>query len=85
LVILAPLGRVGPWLPAVDPDVQRLPEKIIFSLLGWLLITMMIVAIVTRDPAQQGRSSGHLVALLASGYLTYKPRNASARPSWPCS
>jgi hypothetical protein len=34
--------------------VQRPREKINFSLLGWLLITMMILAIVTRDPAQQG-------------------------------
>jgi len=53
LVIVAALGRVGPWLPAVGPDVQGVREKIIFSLLGWLLISMMILAIVTRDPAQQ--------------------------------
>jgi hypothetical protein len=38
-----PLGRAGPWLPAVDPDLQRLREKIIFSQPGWLLITMMIL------------------------------------------
>jgi len=29
LVIVA-LGRVGPWLPAVDAEVQRLRGKIIF-------------------------------------------------------
>jgi hypothetical protein len=71
LVIVAPLGRVGPWLPAGDADVQRLREKIIFSVLGWMLITMMILAIVTRDPAQLGRSGGDLVALLTSGHFTY--------------
>jgi hypothetical protein len=54
LVIVAPLGRVGPWLPPVDLKLRRLREKITFSLLRWLLITMMILAIVTRDPAQQG-------------------------------
>jgi hypothetical protein len=27
LVIVAALGRVGPWLPAVGPDVQGLREK----------------------------------------------------------
>jgi hypothetical protein len=40
LVIVAPLGRVGPWLPAVEPDVQPPWGKIIFSLLGWLPITL---------------------------------------------
>ena len=48
LVILAPPGRVGPWLPAVGPDVHRLREQVIFS---WLPITIMILAIVTGDPA----------------------------------
>jgi hypothetical protein len=46
LVIVAPLGRVGPWLHEVDPKVQRLREDH-FSLLGWLLITIVILAIVT--------------------------------------
>jgi hypothetical protein len=64
LVIVGADGRVGPWLPAVDPDMHRLPEKIIFLLLGWLLPTMMILAIVTRA-AQLGHSGGDLVALLA--------------------
>jgi hypothetical protein len=58
-------------LPAVDPKVQWLPEKIIFSLPGWLLITIMILAIVTGDPAQLGRSGGDRVALLASGYVPH--------------
>jgi hypothetical protein len=31
----------------------------------------MILAIVTRDPAQLGRSGGDRVALLASGYVTH--------------
>jgi hypothetical protein len=58
--------------------VQRLQEKIIFSLLGWLLITMMILAIMACDPAQLERSGGDLVGLLASGYFTHKRRSASA-------
>ena len=35
------------------PMCRGCGKKIIFSLLGWLLISMMILAIVTRDPAQQ--------------------------------
>jgi hypothetical protein len=71
LVIVAPLGRGrARGCLRLTLKVQRLRGKIIFSLRGWLLITMMILAIVTRDPAQLGRSCGNLVALLASSYLT---------------
>ena len=55
----------------LTPRCSGCREKIIFSLPGWLLITIMILAIVTRDPAQLGRSGGDRVALLASGYVTH--------------
>lgn len=67
MLIVASLGLVGPPLPALDPDVLRLPDKIIFSLLGWLLITMMILATVTCDLALLGRSGGSLVAFVGFG------------------
>jgi hypothetical protein len=46
--------------------MQRLREKIILSLLGWLLITMIVLAIVTHDPGQLGRPGVDLVVLLTS-------------------
>jgi hypothetical protein len=63
-------ARAGRTMVAcVDPDMQRLREKIIFSLLGWLLLTTMTLAIVTRDPAQPGRSGGRPGRLVGFGLL----------------
>jgi leader peptidase (prepilin peptidase)/N-methyltransferase len=77
LIILAPLAMAGPWLAAVDLDVQRLPDKIIFSLVGWLLITEMILAIVTRDLALLGRSTGGgLIVFVGFGLLYLASRGA---------
>jgi hypothetical protein len=63
LVILAPLERVGPWLPAVDPDVQGLLEKIIFSVPwppdgrfgfgSWLLLEPSAVSMGPAGPLRE--------------------------------
>jgi leader peptidase (prepilin peptidase) / N-methyltransferase len=77
LIILAPLALAGPWLAAVDLDVQRLPDKVIFPLVGWLLITVMILALATRDLALLGRSAiGGLVAFVGFGLLYLASRGA---------
>jgi leader peptidase (prepilin peptidase)/N-methyltransferase len=70
LIILAPLALAGPWLAAVDLHLQRLPDKIILPLVGWLLINELILAIVTRDLALVARcAGGGLVALVGFGLL----------------
>ena len=77
LIILAPLALAGPWLAAVDLDVQRLPDKIIFPLVGWLLITELILAIVTGDLALVVRcAGGGLVAFVGFGLLYTLSRGA---------
>src|SRR5215203_1304778 len=65
LVALAPLALLGPWLAAVDLDVQRLPDKIIYPLLGWQAIAGIMMSLMTGDPSLAWRAlGGGLIALL---------------------
>jgi leader peptidase (prepilin peptidase) / N-methyltransferase len=56
LVALAPRAMLGPWLAAVDLDVQRLPDKIIYPLLGWQALAAIMMALITGDPSSGWRA-----------------------------
>ena len=64
------------WPGDTRPQLQRLVGKIISSLARWLLITMMIMVILTRDLACCADSQCGVVTI-ASGLLHLaRPRSA---------
>ena len=77
LVALAPLALLGPWLAAVDLDVQRLPDKIIYPLLGWQAFAVIMISLATGDPALAWRAvAGGLIAFIGFELLHLSSRGA---------
>ena len=77
LVALAPLALLGPWLAAVDLDVQRLPDKIIYPLLGWQAFAVIMISLATGDPALAWRAvAGGLIAFIGFELLHLCSRGA---------
>jgi leader peptidase (prepilin peptidase)/N-methyltransferase len=67
----------GPWLAAVDLDVRRLPDKIIYPLLGWRALVVITMFLITGDLSLAWRAvGGGLIAFIGFELLHLLSRGA---------
>lgn len=48
-VLWLPLSAALGWLSAVDLDVRRLPDKVMWPAAGWVTLTLLAQAVITRS------------------------------------
>ena len=71
LLPLLPIAILGPWLAAIDLDVQRLPNKLLLPLAAAIALGVSIAAIVTDDALLALRGLVGGVGMLAFLWTLY--------------
>jgi len=56
LIPTIPIAILGPWLAAIDLDVQRLPDKLLLPLAAAVGTGVIAVAVITSNPTVAARA-----------------------------